>query len=65
VEQAAQASEAEQEDVEAGTVNLRREVEAETVNLRRRTVNEEAFEIHPASIPASKADRYSRASRWS
>ena len=63
VEQAAQGPKAEQQDVEAGMVKLRRE--AETVKLRRGTVNEETFGIRPASIPASKADKYSQASRWS
>ena len=40
-------------------------VETEPVRLQREAVNREAFEIHPASIPESKADRYSRASKWS
>jgi hypothetical protein len=38
-------------------------LEAKGVKLQPTVVNKEAFEIHPASIPESKADRYSPANR--
>ena len=55
---------AEEEGVEKGRLE-EGNVEAEMVKIRCGAVNEALFGIHPACIPETKADRHSRACRWS